>query len=481
MAPDTPSSYTRLIDLTSKAQKKKRRAEVGELPQPDPPLDELTIDDLPDDIEQAVRAAGWTSLMPVQQKAIPYMLAGRDIIVQSRTGSGKTGAFLLPLFQILNPKQKEQQVLILTPTRELARQVFEEFERMKIATPRTNDLDAVLIYGGVGYGPQIEALENGAQLVVGTPGRVLDLLNKKKFDASNIHALILDEADEMLSMGFYPDMMEIREFLPEDRQSYMFSATMPAKVRTVARDFLNDPGFLSLSSERVSVEEIKYRYYLVPPMQKDSTLHRLIELEEPESSIVFCNTKREVSYVTQFLNNSGFEAEEMSGDLSQNAREEAIDRLRDGDTRFLVATDVAARGIDVTQLSHVFIYDVPQDREYLIHRSGRTARAGKKGTTIILATNEDEFELLRMARRYDIEVEKQELPEDPIKVAEDALAARKRDTEADQDIIDTFVPLVSRLAQSRPELLATLVAELYEQVQAEKEEADDEEDDTPRR
>ena len=466
MASDTPSSYTRVIDLTSKAQKKKRRAEVGELPQPDPPLDELTIDDLPDDIEQAVRAAGWTSLMPVQQKAIPYMLAGRDIIVQSRTGSGKTGAFLLPLFQILNPKQKEQQVLILTPTRELARQVFEEFERMKIATPRTNDLDAVLIYGGVGYGPQIEALENGAQLVVGTPGRVLDLLNKKKFDASNIHALILDEADEMLSMGFYPDMMEIRDFLPEDRQSYMFSATMPAKVRTVARDFLDDPGFLSLSSERVSVEEMKYRYYLVPPMQKDSTLHRLIELEEPESSIIFCNTKREVSYVTQFLNNSGFEAEEMSGDLSQNAREEAIDRLRDG--------------IDVTELSHVFIYDVPQDREYLIHRSGRTARAGKKGTTIILATNEDEFELLRMARRYDIEVEKHELPEDPIKVAEDALAARKRDTEADQEIIDTFVPLVSRLAQSRPELLAILVAELYEEVQAQKEE-EDEEDDTPGR
>ncbi|PEN12536.1 DEAD/DEAH box helicase [Longibacter salinarum] len=475
MASDTPSSYTRVIDLTSKAQKKKRRAEVGELPQPDPPLDELTIDDLPDDIEQAVRAAGWTSLMPVQQKAIPYMLAGRDIIVQSRTGSGKTGAFLLPLFQMLDPSKKEQQVLILTPTRELARQVFEEFERMKIATPQTNELEAVLIYGGVGYGPQIEALKDGAQFVVGTPGRVLDLLKKKKFDASHIHALILDEADEMLSMGFYPDMMEIRDFLPEDRESYMFSATMPAKVRTVARDFLNDPGFLSLSSERVSVEEMKYRYYLVPPMQKDSTLRRLIELEEPESSIIFCNTKREVSYVAQFLNNSGYQAEEMSGDLSQTAREEAIDRLRGGDTRFLVATDVAARGIDVSELSHVFIYDVPQDREYLIHRSGRTARAGKKGTTIILATNEDEFELLRMARRYDIEVERHELPEDPIQVAEDALETQYRETDAEEEIIEEFVPLVSRLAQSRPELLATLVAELYENVQAEKEAEEEDE------
>jgi len=469
MDSETPGAYTRTIDLTSKAQKKKRRAEVGELPQPDPPLEEITIDDLPDDIEQAVRAAGWTDLMPVQQKAIPYMLAGRDIIVQSQTGSGKTGAFLLPLFQILDASEKTQQVLILTPTRELARQIHEEFERMKIATPSTNDLDAVLIYGGVGYGPQIDALNNGAQLVVGTPGRVLDLLNKGKFDASHIRALILDEADEMLSMGFYPDMMEIRDFLPEDRQSYMFSATMPAKVRTVSRDFLNDPGFLSLSSQRVSVEEMKYRYYLVPPMQKDSTLRRLIELETPESCIVFCNTKREVNYVSQFLNNSGYQAEEMSGDLSQNAREEAIDRLRSGGTRFLVATDVAARGIDVTELSHVFIYDVPQDREYLIHRSGRTARAGKKGTTIILATNEDEFELLRMARRYDIEVERDELPENPIQVAEDALDRRHRDSSMDEETVDQFVPLVSRIAQSQPELLATLVAEAYEDEVARRE------------
>ena len=476
MASDIPSSYTRVIDLTSKAQKKKRRAEVGELPEPDPPLAEITIDDLPDDIEQAVRAAGWTHLMEVQKKAIPYMLAGRDIIVQSRTGSGKTGAFLLPLFQMLDPSRNEQQVLILTPTRELARQIHEEFERMKIATPTTNDLDAVLIYGGVGYGPQIDALNEGAQLVVGTPGRILDLLKKKKFDGSTIHALILDEADEMLSMGFYPDMMEIRDFLPKDRQSYMFSATMPAKVRTVARDFLDEPGFLSLSSEGVSVKKMKYDYYLVPKMQKDSTLRRLIELEEPGSSIIFCNTKREVSYVTQFLNNSGYEAEEMSGDLAQTAREEAIDRLRDGKTRFLVATDVAARGIDVTELSHVFIYDVPQDREYLIHRSGRTARAGKKGTTIILATHEDEFELLRMARRYEIEVERKELPEDPIQVAEDAMEAKHRETNAPDELIDEFVPLVSRIAQSQPELLATLVAELYETVQAEKEAAEEDND-----
>ena len=469
------SPYTQHIDLTSKAQKKRRREKVGELPEPEPALAEVALDELPDNVEQAARAAGWNDLMPVQRKAIPYMLAGRDIMVQSRTGSGKTGAFLLPLFDVLDPDLKKQQVLILTPTRELARQVNEEFEKMKIATPQTNNLDTVLIYGGVAYGPQINALKDGAQVVIGTPGRVLDLLKKKHFKADDVRMLILDEADEMLSMGFYPDMEEIRGFLPEERQSYMFSATMPAKIRTVSREFLDDPGFLSLSSEKVSVEEIKYRYYLVPQMEKDRTLRRLIELEEPESALIFANTKREVSYVRKMLDNAGLEVEEISGDLSQPKREEAIDRLRAGETRFLVATDVAARGIDISDLSHVFIYDVPQDREYLIHRSGRTARAGKKGTTIILATHEDEYDLIRMASRYDIELERSELPEDPDEVATDALREYVRNLSPAPDLVDEFEPLARRLSKEDPTLFSRILATLYTQKKAEEEaEAEDE-------
>ena len=465
MAPDTKkSAYTNVIDLTSEAQQEKRREKMDDgLREPDPPLDEVTIDDLSGKVEQAVRAAGWNDLMPVQRKAIPYHLAKRDLIVQSQTGSGKTGAFLLPLFDLLDPEKKEQQALILTPTRELARQIHEEFEQMKIATPETHKLEAALVYGGVSYNPQIEALENGAQVVIGTPGRTLDHLKKKNFVAKNVRMLILDEADEMLSMGFYPDMKDIVDFLPDERESFMYSATMPPKVRSVAREFLRDPGFLSLSSDKVSVDEIKYRYYLVNPMDKDRVLEELLELEEPESALIFANTKREVRYLDRFLSNKGYDVDQMSGDLSQPKREKALDRLREGELRLLVATDVAARGIDVSDLSHVFIYDVPQDHEYIIHRSGRTARAGKEGTTIVLATHEDEFELKRMASTYDIDIEKAELPEDPHREATALLEDRYDDAAADADDIDQFVPLVRELSEDRPELLASLVNELYTQ------------------
>jgi len=465
MAADTTqSSYTNVIDLTSKAQEEKRREETdGGLREPDPPLDEITAGELPGQVDQVMRAAGWDDLMPVQRKALPYILDRRDLIVQSQTGSGKTGAFLLPLFELLDPDKKEQQVLILTPTRELARQIHEEFERMKIATPETNKLEAALVYGGVSYNPQIEALKEGAQVVIGTPGRTLDHLKKKNFVAKHVRMLILDEADEMLSMGFYPDMKDIVDFLPQKRESHMFSATMPPKVRSVAREFLDDPGFLSLSSDRVSVEEIKYRYYLVTPMEKDRVLERLLQLEEPESALIFANTKREVRYLDRFLTNAGYDVDQMSGDLSQRKREKALDRLREGDLRLLVATDVAARGIDVSDLSHVFIYDVPQDHEYIIHRSGRTARAGKEGTTIVLATHEDEFELKRMANTYDIDIEKAELPEDPHRTATELLEDRYEEVKGELDDVDEFVPLVRELAEDRPELLAALVTELYAQ------------------
>ncbi len=470
MAPDTDqSAYTNVIDLTSEAQQEKRRDEMeGGLREPDPPLDEVTINGLSGEVEQAVRAAGWSDLMPVQRKAIPYHLAKRDLIVQSQTGSGKTGAFLLPLFDLLDPDKKEQQVLILTPTRELARQIHEEFEQMKIATPETHQLEAALVYGGVSYEPQIKALKEGAQVVIGTPGRTLDHLKKNNFLAKSVRMLILDEADEMLSMGFYPDMKDIVDFLPDDRESYMYSATMPPKVRTVAREFLDDPGFLSLSSDKVSVDEIKYRYYLVNPMDKDRTLERLMELEEPESALIFANTKREVRYLDRFLSNKGYDVGQMSGDLSQPKREKALDRLREGELRLLVATDVAARGIDVSDLSHVFIYDVPQDHEYIIHRSGRTARAGKEGTTIVLSTHEDEYELKRMANTYDIDIEKAELPEDPQREATELLEERYEASDGHVEDVDQFVPLVQELSEDRPELLASLVNELYAQSKEDK-------------
>ena len=454
-------SFVQTIDLRSRTQKKKREEKFGDLREPDPSLDEVEADDLPNHVEQVFRATGWEDLMPVQKKAIPYLLDGQDLIVQSRTGSGKTGAFLLPLFNLVDPEREVAQVLILTPTRELARQIHEEFERMKIATPKTHELETALLYGGVGYGPQISALKGGAQIVVGTPGRTLDHLKNDNFKADNVEIFILDEADEMLSMGFFPDMKEIASYLPEERQSYMFSATMPPKVRVASREFLDDPGFLSLSADQVSVDTIEHRYYLVPPMEKDDALTRIIDAEEPESAIIFCNTKRDVSYVNQYLQNEGYDADEISGDLSQRDREKAMDKIREGDLRFLVATDVAARGIDISDLDFVFMYDVPQDEEYYIHRSGRTARAGKKGTSVVLATHEDEYQLIRTASRYGVDLKRHELPESQEALeteAYDELTERYRlCSEEERDEIDRYTGFVQRLAEDEPELLAQFV------------------------
>ncbi len=463
------SPYTQVIDLTRRAQRERSRERDVESMKEDEARPAVTLEDLPDAVQAALSAAGWESLMAVQQKVIPYLLEGRDLIVQSRTGSGKTGAFLLPLFELLDASRDVTQALIMTPTRELAKQINNEFERMKLATPETNELRSVLVYGGVKYGPQIKGLKGGAHVVIGTPGRILDHLSKGNADLKQLQYLIFDEADEMLSMGFYPDMQELRRYLPKKRQTYMFSATIPPKVRSLSRDFLSDPQFISLSAGQERIETLEYRYYVTDPMEKDRVLVRLFELENPESAIVFVNTKREVEYLTKFLQNYGYNADAISGDLSQQAREKALERTHSGETRFLIATDVAARGIDISDLSHVFMYDVPQDPEYLVHRSGRTARAGKVGVAIVLATFEDETDLLRAATRYGISVEKRPLPtpEDVSNRVSERLTVilenrlRER-SNIERERAQQFVPLVQDLAREEPELLAMFIDEIRE-------------------
>jgi ATP-dependent RNA helicase DeaD len=464
------SPYTRTIDLRTKTVREKRQKKAQErlTEASGTELDALDPNNLPDRVQQAMRATGWKDLMDVQKQAIPYVLAERDLIVQSRTGSGKTGAFLLPLFEVLDAQRNEPQALILTPTRELAKQIYEEFEQMKTATRETFDLEAVLVYGGVGYGPQIRAFKQGVQVIIGTPGRVLDHLNKKNLILDKLDVLILDEADEMLSMGFYPDMKEIKSFLPDDRISCLFSATVPPKVRALGNEFLRDPSFLSLSTGQVSVEEIEHRYYIVDKMDKDRALTRLIEWENPESAIVFCNTKREVEYLTNFLSNYGYHASDISGDLSQKDREKAMKQIRDGKLRFLVATDVAARGIDISELSHVFQYDAPDDPDWYIHRSGRTARAGRSGTAITLVAFDEEFKVKNVEKEYGVDFTKGELPD------EDALGERVAERLATllrerfekkprlvQERVSRFEPTVETLAESHPALLAMLVDEVY--------------------
>jgi ATP-dependent RNA helicase DeaD len=465
MSPEVPNRYTQVVDLTSRAQQVRSDERVQQsFTEPDPALPDIHVDSLPEVLRHAVTAAGWPSLMPVQQKAIPYLLDGRDMIVQSRTGSGKTGAFLLPLFQLIDDSERKTQVLVLTPTRELARQIFEEYERIR----GNSAIDAAVIYGGVRYGPQLKALEEGVQIVIGTPGRILDHLQQGNLRLEDLRMLILDEADEMLSMGFYPDMRKLKRYLPSKRQSCMFSATMPRRVRNLSTEFLNDPGFLSLSVGQVSVDEIEHRYYKVDAMQKDRVLGRLIEMENPDSAIIFTNTKREVEYLSQFLQNFGYDAAGLSGDLSQKAREEVMGRIRSGQLKFLVATDVAARGIDITDLSHVIMYDVPQDSEYYVHRSGRTARAGKTGTAIVLTTIDDHRNLLAIGQKYGINMINGDVPnEEDVtqRVTERltvALESRLRDlSNLEKERLSRFLPLTRELADEEPVLLAMLLDELY--------------------
>ena len=457
--------YRQFLDLTASAQRQQRERKASlQFLEPVPALASATSESLPDSVRAAFESGGWTNLMPVQARAIPYMLDGRDLIVQSRTGSGKTGAFLLPLFETLRVAEAVTQALILTPTRELARQIHAEFERLSAGT----SLCGVAIYGGVGYKHQIERLSAGTQVVVGTPGRILDHLYRRTFSLDGLRAFVLDEADEMLSMGFYPAMRKLKEFLPEVRQSCMFSATMPAKVRSLGQEFLREPTFLGLSSEGIGVETIEHGYYRVARMEKDRALIRLIELENPDSAIVFANTKREVEYLHQFIRNYGYDAAEITGNLPQHRRELAMERLRQGSLRILVATDVAARGIDISDLSHVFQYDVPLDPEYYIHRTGRTARAGRAGTALTLSTIEEERSLLSIASRYDIDLEKRQMPNESdvarrvaermVVVLEEQLRAR---TNLERERLQRFIPMIEDLVREQPELLAMLVDDLY--------------------
>lgn len=452
--------------------------------EPDDALPPMAMEALPDVLKQAAAQAQWEKLMPVQTHAIPYLLAGRELMVQSRTGSGKTGAFILPMLDRLDPAKNECQALVLVPTRELALQVAKEASLLC----GKSGIRTVAVYGGVGYGPQIDGFKKGAHLVVGTPGRILDHLYRRTLSLDGLGILVFDEADRMLSMGFYPDMREVKRFLPRrGLTSYMFSATFPPRVMQLSGEFLRKPDFLNLSSDCVHVSEVAHVFYRVPPMDKDRGLIRIIELENPASALIFCNKKSRVHYVNVVLQRFGYDADELTSDLAQGAREKVLTRVRQGRLRFLVATDVAARGIDLPELSHVFQYEPPEDPEAYIHRAGRTGRAGASGTAISLVSNFEEIEIQQIAKRFQIGLQEREMPTDA-DVADIVsqrvtalLEARLRSRDKIQvERMQRFVGLAQSLGQNEDEvmLLAMLLDDFHQETEkaasaASQETADD--------
>lgn len=430
-------------------------------------LPDYTFDQLPQHQKDILTRHGWIDLMPIQRKTIPYMFAARDMLVQSKTGSGKTGAFVLPLLQVIEPTHLFPQALILVPTRELAVQVQNEIELLSKGT----GVRSTAIFGGVGYEPQLRALREGIHIIVATPGRLLDHAQRGHIDFLSVRDLVMDEADEMLSMGFYPDMQRIRKYLPKAIACTMFSATMPQTVKSLAREFQRpNADFLSLSYDQVIANNLEHRYYMCDVMEKDSLTIKILESENPGSCMIFCNMKKDVAYLDQVLSNYGFKVGALSGDVPQKQREKTLDDFRSKKVPILICTDVAARGIDVSHVTHVIVFDHPDDHEIYVHRSGRTARAGRSGVAISLITPVEEIELLKTAADFSIQFVK--MPP----IAEEHIAKKIRERtrtylerekrtlgQRSQERMRRYLPLVEELAkiEEDKELLAFLLDRYY--------------------
>jgi len=404
---------------------------------PPPP----TFDVLPlsADVRRAIDALGYVHPTPVQRAVFEPAVRGRSLVVQARTGTGKTAAFGLPIVdQLVRRGLPKVQALILTPTRELALQVAREVTHLG----QFRGTKVTAIYGGAPMGKQIDELASGAQVVAGTPGRVLDHLRRGTLDPSHIRIFVLDEADEMLSMGFAKELHAIVELLPRERQGLFFSATIPPDIERLATNQLRDPEFVTLSSDQVGALEINHFVYLVGQNDKRKELIRILDVEDPESAIIFCNTRDETERVAEVLKNHGYDAEWLNGDLEQRERERIMQNTREGKLRFLVATDVAARGIDISHLTHVINADFPESAEYYVHRTGRTGRAGRTGTAISLIGPKNIGALYILRLTYKIRPIEKQLP-----------SHAELKTRTEHDLLSTFAEAFGK-SQVHPDDLA---------------------------
>ncbi|QQG64600.1 DEAD/DEAH box helicase [Desulfobulbus oligotrophicus] len=366
----------------------------------------LTWFGLHPDLVHTITALGFTEPTPIQQAALPLLLQGRDMIGQAQTGTGKTAAFGLPLLQRIVPAQAEVQALVLTPTRELAIQVAEALSSYgtRLGT------SVLAVYGGQSYQQQFRSLRRGVQVIVGTPGRLLDLINQGYVTLNSVQTVVLDEADEMLSMGFIEDIELILGHVPTSRQTMLFSATISKRVQELSARYLQQPETVSITPKQLTGATISQRYYLVNQYDKVAALTRLLEMEDVDSALIFVRTRLATGELANQLTTRGFPAEPLNGDLSQDARIQVLTRYRNGQIKILVATDVAARGLDIDDISHVFNFDLPEDPEIYVHRVGRTGRAGRQGTAISLLTPKDRWMLRRIEQYTHFKLNRSELP-----------------------------------------------------------------------
>ena len=400
-------------------------------------------------IAKGIRIAGFKEPSPIQKMAIPVIAEGKDLVGQAHTGTGKTAAFGLPILDMLAKKEIER-ALVITPTRELATQVSDELYHLgRFAGIRT-----LTVYGGVGYGRQIALIHKGVQIVVATPGRLKDLYKKGKIEVLNPEVVVLDEADEMLDMGFLDDIKEIFEYIPQNRQTLLFSATMPEPIKELAEHILYRPEFISvIGDEETTNNVIRQRYYVIEESQRDEAIVRLLESEPIDKCIIFCRMKREVDRLSEHLKALGFNAEGLHGDLEQTDRDAIIKAYRRGQVKIMVATDVAARGLDVKNVTHVFNYHIPFDPQSYVHRIGRTGRAGKSGEAITLVSTEEFRELKRIQKEVGAQMEL-------------SMIVIEGDDTNEESIVDEIMTLpslpeasriVSRLGRENDELVEKLV------------------------
>ncbi len=398
-------------------------------------METVTFEDLQLDsrIMRAVTDMGFEEATPIQAQAIPAQMEGKDIIGQAQTGTGKTAAFGIPLLQKIDPKSKKLQAVVLCPTRELAIQVAEEIRNL---AKYMHGIKVLPIYGGQEIVRQIKGMKDGTQLIIGTPGRVMDHMRRKTVKFDQVHTVVMDEADEMLDMGFLEDMETILGQLPEERQTILFSATMPDPILKIAQNFQQEPQLIRVVKKELTVPKVTQYYYETKPKTKVEVMCRLMELYGLKRSIAFCNTKRQVDELVDELQGRGYFAEGLHGDLKQIQRDRVMNSFRKGNTEILVATDVAARGIDVDDVEAVFNYDIPQDDEYYVHRIGRTGRAGREGIAFSMVVGREVYKLRDIQRYCRTKIIPQAIPslDDITEIKADKILAQAKATVEHEDL-----------------------------------------------